>query len=88
VRSSTFKEPLRIATLFFELKNELGEGGCDPSSQAILTYAREVKNILRHSPHLAKITCFPAFIVGMAGPAIWIGGKCQLTSFWWKIMQD
>jgi hypothetical protein len=49
--------------LLIEIKNEIGIGKCDPTTQAAVSYAKVLQN-----QKLLKGCNLPCFIVGLSGP--------------------
>ncbi|KAF5352260.1 hypothetical protein D9757_012519 [Collybiopsis confluens] len=60
-----------------EIKAELGTGGSDPGTQSLLSYSRFYCSHERAK--IRKISCCPAFLIGIAGPWLVVMGAV-LTS--------
>ncbi|KDQ56619.1 hypothetical protein JAAARDRAFT_194606 [Jaapia argillacea MUCL 33604] len=87
--TTTFQGKYRLHLALFEVGNELGDGGSDPSTQVAFSYLR-----LMSQPEndAVRLTCScPAFLIAHAGPWMVILGavltdKCivqRLTDFLW-----
>ncbi|KAH8980320.1 hypothetical protein EDB92DRAFT_1805783 [Lactarius akahatsu] len=61
----------RIASFFLELKREIGEGGCDPTTQVSLSMRRTW--IHNSSDYIRQRCCCPTFLIGAGGP-------------WWSVL--
>ncbi|KAJ7724232.1 hypothetical protein B0H16DRAFT_1333673, partial [Mycena metata] len=84
----------RAILLLCELKREVGEGGCDASTQAILStlrYWTQTDNEVA-----SRVNCCPTYVVAFGGPWLAIMGavvtsRCiaqRLTDFMWLAPQD
>ncbi|RPD53873.1 hypothetical protein L226DRAFT_617285 [Lentinus tigrinus ALCF2SS1-7] len=61
-----------------ELKNEIGEGGCDPIAEAENMYVAYYSS--NEARSIRQMTPCPAFIIGSAGPNIQISGGDQFIA--------
>ncbi|KAL4245199.1 hypothetical protein ABKN59_009927 [Abortiporus biennis] len=63
---------LSAASGFVEEKNEIGEGGCDPSYQGEGDYISYYSS--SQFDKVRQVSCCPAFVIGFAGPNMCISG--------------
>jgi len=62
----------KVLRLLVEMKNEIGTGGCDPTAQAAVSFAKYYTQDKKEA--MLKLCNCPCFIIGLAGPWICILG--------------
>ncbi|KAH9011178.1 hypothetical protein EDB83DRAFT_372957 [Lactarius deliciosus] len=84
----------RIALFFLELKRELGEGSCDPSTQVSLSMRRSW--IHKSREDIRQKCCCPTFLVAAGGPWLCVLGSVftdkfivqRLTDMRWMVLSS
>ncbi|KAI9069718.1 hypothetical protein FKP32DRAFT_1586656 [Trametes sanguinea] len=71
-RVEDFIEMARTLRCIVEVKNEIGEGGCDPIAQAERCY--KVYYSSEQLQRLRATCCCPCLLIGIAGPRIIVSG--------------
>ncbi|KAF9777978.1 hypothetical protein BJ322DRAFT_1131556 [Thelephora terrestris] len=72
VTSAATPDGFRTIAAILEVKAEIGEGGSDPIAQAECAYVAVYST--EEALHTRAACCCPAFIIGMPGPYIIVGG--------------
>ncbi|KAF7426003.1 hypothetical protein PC9H_008365 [Pleurotus ostreatus] len=73
---------IRIFIGFLELKNGVGDGGCDPCEQAQVDFIKVVSSD-QYTP-VCAVSCCPTFIVSLAGNQLAIWGAVFAEHFFFE----
>ncbi|KAF5390731.1 hypothetical protein D9757_004562 [Collybiopsis confluens] len=65
-----------------ELKNGLGEGGCDPSDQVHGGYIKVVSS--KQYDDVRRVSCCPALLIGFSGPILVVWGAVFADRFFFE----